>query len=138
MYKPWLVARHQYTTMVGKRSFILVTLGFPLLIAAVMAIAIVFGSGRQDRRPVGYVDQADVLIPGIVDVDLELRREALDLAAAPAPLVEPAIKPRHERPAQQAFGDEPTCRGVVAPVKEARRVDRVLPKHAGFAVVIGR
>jgi len=69
----WLVARHQYTTMVGKRSFILVTLGFPLLIAAVMAIAIVFSSGRQDRRPVGYVDQAGVLTPPLADVNLELR-----------------------------------------------------------------
>jgi ABC-2 type transport system permease protein len=69
----WLVARHQYTTMVAKRSFILVTLGFPFLIAAVMAIAIFFSSGRQDRRAVGYVDQAGVLIPAVADGALELR-----------------------------------------------------------------
>jgi ABC-2 type transport system permease protein len=63
MSKLWLVARHQYDTMVRKRSFLLVTLGFPLLIAAVMAIAVFFSTGRQDRRPVGYVDQADLLRP---------------------------------------------------------------------------
>ena len=73
MSKLWLVARHQYAAMVGKRSFILVTLGFPFLIAAVMAIAVVFASGRQDRRPVGVVDQADVLIPALASIDLELR-----------------------------------------------------------------
>ncbi len=80
MSKLWLVARHQYLTMTRKRSFILVTLGFPFLIAAVMAIAIVFSSGRQDRRAVGYVDQADVLIPAAsADVDLDLRPfESLD------------------------------------------------------------
>ena len=61
MSRLWLVARHQYTTMTRKRSFVLVTLGFPFLIAAVMAIAIVFGSGSQDRRAVGYVDRAGVL-----------------------------------------------------------------------------
>ena len=63
MSRMWLVARHQYTTMAGKRTFLLVTIGFPVLIAVVMAIAIVFSTGRQDQRPVGVVDQAGILNP---------------------------------------------------------------------------
>jgi ABC-2 type transport system permease protein len=76
----WLVARHQYLTMVRKRSFILVTLGFPVLIALVMAIAIFFSRGSQDQRPVGYVDQADLLHPTAdQDAMLDLRAfETLD------------------------------------------------------------
>jgi ABC-2 type transport system permease protein len=68
--------------MVRKRSFLLVTLGFPVLIAAVMAIAAVFSTGRQDRRAVGYVDQANVLLPtASVGLDIEVRAfESLDEA----------------------------------------------------------
>jgi ABC-2 type transport system permease protein len=85
----WLIARHQYTTMVRKRSFLLATLGFPLLIAAVMAIAFFFSSGRQDHRALGYVDQANVLRPDVIrpdvarpaGIDLEMRRfESMDEA----------------------------------------------------------
>jgi len=81
MSKLWLVARHQYTIMVRKRSFLLATLGLPLLIAAVMGIAIFFSSGSQDRRAVGYVDQADVLRADVLRPTAVL--QGIDLDARP-------------------------------------------------------
>lgn len=61
MRKAWLVARHEYLTMVRKRSFALATLAFPVLIAAFLALTIFLALGRSDDRPLGYVDLAGVL-----------------------------------------------------------------------------
>jgi ABC-2 type transport system permease protein len=62
MRKAWLVAKHEYLTMVRKRSFVLATLAFPLLIAAFIAFTIVLAQGRSDPRPLGVVDLAGVLL----------------------------------------------------------------------------
>ncbi|MFN2164893.1 MAG: ABC transporter permease, partial [Anaerolineae bacterium] len=61
MVKPWLVIKHEYGTMVRKRSFLLSTLGVPALIVVIMAISIFFASGSSDERPLGYVDQSGVI-----------------------------------------------------------------------------
>jgi hypothetical protein len=66
--------------MVRKRSFVLVTLGFPALIAAVIAVAFVFSTGGQDRRAAGYVDQAGVLRPSDVEAAGLVPFEDLDEA----------------------------------------------------------
>lgn len=55
-----LVARHEYRNIVHKRSFVLATLGLPLLLAAIMAFSILLTRSGDDRRPVGYVDLAGV------------------------------------------------------------------------------
>ncbi len=60
MHKVWLVFQREYLNRVRKKSFILGTLGIPLLIAVVMSISIYF-TIRGDRRPLGYVDLAGVL-----------------------------------------------------------------------------
>ncbi|HSN74855.1 MAG TPA: ABC transporter permease [Anaerolineae bacterium] len=62
MRKAWLVARHEYLTMVRKRSFVLATLAFPVLISAFLALTILLAQGRSDDRPLGAVDLAGVLI----------------------------------------------------------------------------
>jgi len=61
MRKLWLMAKHEYLTMVRKRSFLLGTLGIPLLIVVVMGVSILAAIGGGDDRPVGYVDQAGLL-----------------------------------------------------------------------------
>lgn len=65
MGRGWLIAKHEYRKMVGKRSFLVGTLGLPLLIIVVMGIGIfsAMTSGSQD--PVGYVDQAGFLDPQV-------------------------------------------------------------------------
>ncbi len=50
MRKAWLVAKHEYLTMVRKRSFVLATLAFPVLIAAFLALTIFLAQGSE-RRP---------------------------------------------------------------------------------------
>ena len=64
MRKVWLVAKHEYLTMVRKRSFALATLAFPVLIAGFLALSVWLAQGRSDNRPLGYVDLAGVLVDG--------------------------------------------------------------------------
>lgn len=63
MRKLRLVARHEYLNTIRRRSFLLATLGIPLLIVAVTGISILVAMGTQDDRPLGYVDRAGVLPP---------------------------------------------------------------------------
>lgn len=63
MRKAWLVAKHEYLSMVRRRSFALATLAFPLIIAAIMAVSVLLSLGGSDDRPLGYVDQAGLLAP---------------------------------------------------------------------------
>jgi len=69
MPKLWLVARHEYLRMVRRRSFLIGTLGVPLLMVVVMGISIYFAIGSEDDRPVGYVDQAGVLGADVAAAD---------------------------------------------------------------------
>jgi ABC-2 type transport system permease protein len=58
----WLVARHEYLQMVRKRSFLLSTIGIPVLFAVFMGIAILTGTTSSgSAAPIGYVDLAGVL-----------------------------------------------------------------------------
>lgn len=76
--KGWLVARHEYLNRVRKRSFLIAVLGFPLLMAGVMAVSIILILAGIDDRPVGYVDQVGFVnasaIPALQeDLDVEFR-----------------------------------------------------------------
>lgn len=58
------VAKAEYNRLVRRRSFLLATLGVPLFIALVSGAAIfiaMMSSEDADTRPIGYVDQANVL-----------------------------------------------------------------------------
>lgn len=57
----WLVAKHEYLKEVHKKTFILATLGIPLLIVVVMGVSIFFAVRNTDERPLGYVDQSGLL-----------------------------------------------------------------------------
>ena len=82
MGRGWLVAKHEYRKMVGKRSFLVGTLGLPLLIIVVMGIAIISAvtSGSQD--PLGYVDHSGYLDPQVT-LRLEGRAGEIELVQFP-------------------------------------------------------
>lgn len=62
MRKFWVIARHEYLKISRKRSFLFGTLAMPLFFVAIMALVIVVMLAGEDRRPVGYVDQAGLLV----------------------------------------------------------------------------
>ena len=57
----WLVAKHEYRKVVRKKSFLLGTLGMPVLIVVVMVVSIFVALGQRGTQPLGYVDKAGVL-----------------------------------------------------------------------------
>jgi ABC-2 type transport system permease protein len=62
MRKLWVVAKHEYAKITRKRSFLFGTLAMPLFFVAIMALIIVVMVTGEDQRPIGYVDQAGLLI----------------------------------------------------------------------------
>ena len=80
--KWFLVARHEYNKMVRRKSFLIGTLGVPLLIVVVMAVAISVAVGGADDRPVGYVDHAGVLDASLLPPE-KGRRRAIEMRAYP-------------------------------------------------------
>ncbi|MBK9613692.1 hypothetical protein [Candidatus Amarobacter glycogenicus] len=50
----WLLARHEYRKLVGKRSFLVGTLGSPLILIVVMAAGIII-SIRGDQEPAHWL-----------------------------------------------------------------------------------
>jgi len=67
----WLIARHEFRKQAGKRSFFITTLGIPLLMAAIIGLAILLAVSNQDDRPLGYVDQAGILNARVILESLE-------------------------------------------------------------------
>jgi ABC-2 type transport system permease protein len=63
MPKLWLVAGHEFRNMTQRRSFLMSTIGLPLLIGGIMAISILASIGEGQAKPLGYVDHAGIL-PG--------------------------------------------------------------------------
>ena len=61
MIKTWRVFWEEYRHHVIRKRFILLTLGIPVLLMVVMAIAILGVFLTQDKRPVGVIDQAGYL-----------------------------------------------------------------------------
>ncbi len=66
MHNLWLVAKHEYMNIVKKKSFLIGTLGIPLLIVAVSAIAIIVVLGQGGGAPLGYVDHSGVLVAAVM------------------------------------------------------------------------
>lgn len=67
----WLIARQEYLQRVAQRSFLLITLSIPFLIAAVSAIAVLSVLGSRDDRPLGYVDHAGVVAAQVAAAPVE-------------------------------------------------------------------
>jgi len=64
----WLLARHEYRKLVGKRSFLVGTLGFPLILMVVMAAGIFISVRSDPNRPIGYVDHAGIINPAVTPI----------------------------------------------------------------------
>lgn len=64
MHKPWRVAKYEYANAVHRRSFVLATLGFPLLFAVLIGFSVLIATSGDDERPLGYVDEAGLLAAG--------------------------------------------------------------------------
>ena len=76
MRKLMIIARHEYTKIARKRSFILGTLAMPVFFVAIMVLSVLFTVSGTDRRPLGYVDQSGVLTAAIMPTETA-RGEAL-------------------------------------------------------------
>lgn len=61
MRNTWLVARHEYGRMVGRRAFILLTLAVPLGFVVIIAMGVWIGKSGESDLPLGYVDHAGLL-----------------------------------------------------------------------------
>lgn len=62
MHNIWLVARHAYRQVVGRRAFLILTLAIPLGMAALIAIAILVSGSDESELPLGYVDPSGKLV----------------------------------------------------------------------------
>jgi len=72
MHNVWLIARHEYRQMVHRRAFLLSTLGIPLLLGLVIAIAILVDKASEGGpATVAYVDRA-----GLIDSDIVVEKSA--------------------------------------------------------------
>lgn len=77
MRSMWLVAKHEYLKRVGKRSFLLGTLGIPLVMVAAMAFGALAAVSSESRQPLGYVDRSgllsDPILPPTAEDWVEMR-----------------------------------------------------------------
>ncbi len=62
MPKLWVVAKHEYLKIARKRSFVLGTLAMPTFFVVITVFAVIMVMAAEDQRPIGYVDQAGVII----------------------------------------------------------------------------
>lgn len=78
----WLIARYEYRKRVSKQSFLLATLGVPLLMVVIIGASIFFTIANQNDLPLGYVDQAGFLNTNILP-DMPDEAEGVALQAFP-------------------------------------------------------
>ena len=62
MAKMWLIARYEYGQRVFQKKFIMALVSFPLIIVLMFGLISFSVSFEKSDRPVGYVDQAGVLV----------------------------------------------------------------------------
>ena len=61
----WLIAKQEYRRTVVRRGFVLLTAAIPIGMIALVALAILIEGMGADNRPIGYVDPAGRLDPGL-------------------------------------------------------------------------
>jgi ABC-2 type transport system permease protein len=66
MHEMWLIARHEFLKLAGKRSFLYTTMGIPILIAAFVGIMILVVSRQQSDDPIGLVDNSGFLSERVI------------------------------------------------------------------------
>ncbi|MDX9952878.1 MAG: ABC transporter permease [Anaerolineae bacterium] len=67
MAKVWLVAKQEYQRIAGKKSFLISTLGIPILFIGLMVVIVLITVFSEDGRAVGYVDHAGILRPDALE-----------------------------------------------------------------------
>jgi ABC-2 type transport system permease protein len=68
MNKSWLVFHHEFRALVFQRRFLLALLSVPVVILVIVAVAALLGQGGDETRvPLGYVDQAGILTPTLLE-----------------------------------------------------------------------
>src|SRR5689334_19499984 len=61
MNKLWVIAGQEYAAHVRRRTFLLTTIGLPLLLVLLFAVIIVLTLNAQNVKAIGYVDHAGIL-----------------------------------------------------------------------------
>lgn len=137
MAKLWLVARTEYLDQVRRRSFLIATLAIPLLIVGIMVVSILIAlNAEEDVRPLGVIDQAQVLATGInlapAADDVEIRRfdreEAARQALAAGDLQAYYVLPAgyHQgEAAKLVYWDEPPSEAAQAQFEHLLRLNLV-------------
>jgi ABC-2 type transport system permease protein len=69
----WLIARHEYRKMVMRKGFLVSIIGIPLLIFVIMGVSIYVNTSGRDNRPVGYVDQAGIIVNTVQDPEARIQ-----------------------------------------------------------------
>ncbi len=83
MNKIWLVIQREYSTRVRKKSFIIMTILGPLLMAAVMIVPVYLASISDETKTVGVVDESGFFENAFKDTDkIKFKDMHLDIAAA--------------------------------------------------------
>jgi len=118
MNRFWLIAAYEYRSNVFKKSFLVVMLSVPLLIALMLSIGFFIERSQENDEPVGYVDHVGVLTlavqsPEVYSEWVSQQDEAVAFIAYP-----------DEQQAQQALqdGDIQAYFVVAADYHEWRRV----------------
>ncbi|MGH2537535.1 MAG: ABC transporter permease [Candidatus Promineifilaceae bacterium] len=106
MRNVWLIARHQFLTTAGRRSFLFGALAVPLGLAALVGAIILVVSLSESDLPLGYVDQAG-----------RLRRDALA-----------TLPPDEVRLEIRAFDDEGAGRQAL----ESEQIQALFVVPAGY------
>src|SRR5689334_21863597 len=98
MNKLWVIAGQEYTAHVRRRTFLLTTIGLPLLLVLMFAVIIVLTLNAQNVKAIGYVDHAGLLTGLPVQVMVP-GDSGSRISAGP----EPAIRYPDEAAARQAL-----------------------------------
>jgi ABC-2 type transport system permease protein len=68
MNKAWLVFRQEFRSLVFQRRFLFALLSVPLVIVVVIGVgALLRQGGDESRAKLGYIDQADILPPTLLE-----------------------------------------------------------------------
>ncbi len=83
MRKLLVIAKHEYSKIIHKRSFLLGTLAMPVFFIAIMVLSVLFTVSGTDRRPLGYVDQSGVLANAVVPAETSNGEKMIEIRSFP-------------------------------------------------------
>ncbi len=78
MHNFWIIFKDEYTKRVKKRSFLIVSIGIPLMIALLLGIIITVAEHSAGEKSIGYVDQSG-LIQGEVSLPRDQQNYSIEI-----------------------------------------------------------